>query len=382
MSIGLLLPGALLALAALALPILIHLARRNERQPLPFAALRWLHRKPHPRRHLRLQDIPLLLLRLLLLALLAVWLAQPVLHGMHERRAYLAVMPGVHLATVHQQVLPADARMHWLAVGFPPLAQPAPASVQPIDSLLRELDASLPPQVPLIVLATPVFDGADAQLPVLSRQVDWRIVPGNPPAPAAVASPPPRLQVRIDSEDRSQLRYLSAAAQAWGAAAPLLPATAPLPATTDSVLAWWGAAALPPALSAWGARGGTLLLPAHQALPVAAQAVPVWQRASGEVLLEAVPFGRGRMLRLAQPLQPERMPELLEAGFPQQLRDALQPPAMAAARADARAHAPVTGAKPPPEPPQPLQPWLALLVAGVFLCERWLASGRHDGARP
>ena len=62
MSLGLLLPGALVSLVALLLPLLIHLARRNQQQPLDFAALRWLNRKPKPRRRLRVDDIPLLLL--------------------------------------------------------------------------------------------------------------------------------------------------------------------------------------------------------------------------------------------------------------------------------------------------------------------------------
>ena len=115
MSLGLLLPGALVSLVALLLPLLIHLARRNQQQPLDFAALRWLNRKPKPRRRLRVDDIPLLLLRLLLLALLALWLAQPVRYGASERRTVVAVMPGIDTATVAQQRLPADARKQWLA---------------------------------------------------------------------------------------------------------------------------------------------------------------------------------------------------------------------------------------------------------------------------
>ena len=42
MPVSLLQPMALLALAALLVPLLIHLARRNTEQPLMFTALRWL----------------------------------------------------------------------------------------------------------------------------------------------------------------------------------------------------------------------------------------------------------------------------------------------------------------------------------------------------
>ncbi len=71
MGFGLLAPAALAALVALLLPLLLHLARRDATRPTPFAALRWLRERPRPRRRLRFDDWPLLLVRLLLLALLA-----------------------------------------------------------------------------------------------------------------------------------------------------------------------------------------------------------------------------------------------------------------------------------------------------------------------
>ena len=88
MNPALLLPAALAALAALIVPLLIHLARRSEQRPADFAALRWLRQKPKPRHRIRFDEWPLLWLRLLLLALLALWLARPVLfiarRGLHD----------------------------------------------------------------------------------------------------------------------------------------------------------------------------------------------------------------------------------------------------------------------------------------------------------
>ena len=49
MNLALLLPAGLAALAALLLPLLLHLARRHEQTPTDFAALRWLRQKPKPR---------------------------------------------------------------------------------------------------------------------------------------------------------------------------------------------------------------------------------------------------------------------------------------------------------------------------------------------
>ena len=81
MSLAFLIPAALAALGALLIPLAIHLARRSEQRPTAFAALRWLRQKPKPRHRIRFDEWPPLLLRLLLLALLALWLARPVLSG-------------------------------------------------------------------------------------------------------------------------------------------------------------------------------------------------------------------------------------------------------------------------------------------------------------
>ena len=64
MNLALLLPAGLAALAAVLLPLLIHLARRSEQRPTVFAALQWLRRKPKPRHRIRFDEWPLLLVRL------------------------------------------------------------------------------------------------------------------------------------------------------------------------------------------------------------------------------------------------------------------------------------------------------------------------------
>ncbi|KPF78373.1 hypothetical protein IP78_11270, partial [Brevundimonas sp. AAP58] len=86
MSPALLFPLGLLALAALAIPLIIHIARRTESRTIAFAALAWLEERPKPRRRLRLDELWLLAARLLLLTLMALWLAQPVLWGVADTR--------------------------------------------------------------------------------------------------------------------------------------------------------------------------------------------------------------------------------------------------------------------------------------------------------
>src|SRR3546814_10400107 len=100
MSIGLLFPAALTALAALALPLWIHLTRRSDRQLLDFAALRWLRAKECARRRLRIDEWPLLVLRLLLLAALVLLLAQPVRFGASSQQPWVVVAPAAGPATL------------------------------------------------------------------------------------------------------------------------------------------------------------------------------------------------------------------------------------------------------------------------------------------
>ncbi|TLX22371.1 BatA domain-containing protein [Thermomonas fusca] len=380
MSLSLLLPAALAALASLLLPLLLHLARRDNVRPLDFAALRWLRARPRPRRRLRFDEWPLLLLRLLLLALLALWLARPVLHGAPDLRPIVVVMPGVPASALPAQQLPENARRHWLAQGLPALDAPPPATPQPIFSLLRELDADLPPGVPLVVLATARFDGADGRIPQLSRELDWRVVDSVPAASRPAArQPPPTLYLHADAGHAAALRPLRAAARAWQVEVFDLAAGATPPATS-AIAAWLSSTPMPSALRDWIARGGSVLLAHDAPLPADIALAPVLHDAAGAPLLESGSLGRGRLLRFRQPLRPADMPLLLEAEFPQRLREALAPTMQPPARADARAFAPTAGARAQPAAPRDLQPWLAVLIALLFAIERWLATARRRGA--
>ena len=158
MGFGLLFPAALAALAALIVPLVIHIARRSEQLPTDFAALRWLRQKPRPRSRLRFDEWPLLLVRLLLLALLALLLARPVLWGAADDRPYVAVLPG---AQFDPAAYPA-ARLHWLAPGFPNIDAPEPHGRIPVASLIRQLDADLPQSAALTIVTPRIITGADA----------------------------------------------------------------------------------------------------------------------------------------------------------------------------------------------------------------------------
>jgi hypothetical protein len=388
MNLALLLPIALAALAALTLPLLIHLARRSEQRPTDFAALRWLRQKAKPHHRIRFDEWPLLLSRLLLLALLALWLAKPVLFGSASDAPWIVVAPGVDVSQLRAVVSENSAEQRWLAPGFPALVQAPPTGKVPVASLLRQLDAELPSSAKLTVFVPAQLSGADAQRPVLSRAVDWRVAPGTMKTGEPPHVPPPALSVRFATDREPAVRYLRAAAAAWHPSQTArtnsfsaAPVTQPLPADARH-LVWLAPGALPASVLQWIENGGAALLDAQAEVPAGAGLTVRWRDAQGSPLVEGATWGRGRVLRFTQPLRPSDMPSLVEADFPQRLRALFDPELPAPSRVAARDYAPLTGGASYPLPPRDLQPWLALLVALVLLIERCLASRTKRAVAP
>ena len=412
MSLGLLLPIGLAALAALLLPLLLHLERQSESRPTDFAALRWLSARLRPRRRLRLEEMLLLLLRLLLVASIALLFAKPVLFGAQGGAPRVLVAPGVELADARAQVALPEAQWHWLATGFPPIESPPPAGQQPLASLLREIDASLPVNTPVTVIVPGQVGGLDGERPRLARRVDWRTVrddqmPAAKPAadlgaPARKAAPaPPKLFVRHAADRAASVRYLRAAAIAWrvsatangAASAPSRasdvaaealdegPVSLAVPADARW-LAWLAPGGLPPAIRAWIENGGVALLDERVALPVGVLGVPSWRDVHGNVLASTAALGKGRVVILGRTLLPETFPSLLAPEFPAGLRAALEPAPSPPQRAYSQALKPLPGGPRFPEMPQPVDTWLALLAAALFALERWFASSTRRGRAP
>ena len=375
MSLAWLFPGGLVALAALLLPVLLHLARRDERQLLDFAALRWLSAKPQPRRRLRFDEWPLLLVRLLLLASLALLLARPALIGVEDSTPRVALVPGVDVGAARTAIASGAAQWLWLSPGFPALdAQPAASSAQPVASLLRELDAALPAGAPLTVVVPAVLDGLDAQRPRLSREVRWQVIESTPMPADTSPRAPLRLHVRHDAAGAAAVPWLRALGQAWNPGTPADITDDTRPFDDDGgILAWLSAKPLPATTLAWARNGGHLLVDARTPEPEDAQHLPLWRDDAGNLVIEQVTAGNGQWLRWAMPVQPATMPVLLDAGFPPRLRNLLQP-APAPTRAPATTLQAETGAETAPPPARELAAWLVVASALLFLLERWLAS--------
>ncbi len=379
---SLLLPLGLAALAALVVPILIHLIRRPTRDVIDFPALRWLGERARPQRRLRFDDPWLLLVRLVLLVALALLLAQPLLErGPQGDGPLVAVVPGIEPAAVSASVDAGIVERRWLAAGFPALGQAPPVRADGIASLVRELDAQLAPQRALILVVPATLDGLDAERLRLQRPVDWRIV-----ADAATAVPTTsaadaarELVVAGAQADDPALVWLRAAVAAWNHAAAgsarLVVQGEPVAPAAGAWLVWRGEA-LPAPLLDWVEQGGRVLL---QADDEAKAGRIVARDADGSALARLRAHGQGRIVGLLRPWSAEAWPGLLEADFPRVLHGLFADAAAPPMRAPAMAVMPRTGAPPSTPPPFPLERWLAVVVAALFLVERALAA---RGRRP
>lgn len=383
MNPALLLPVGLAALLALAIPVVIHIARRTESLTIDFAALRWLDPQPKPRRNLTIDERLLLATRLLLLVLIALWLAAPVLWNAADDRPVVAVAPGVDAATVAAATEKGD-RVVWLAPGFSEHGALAPTVPDDVVSLIRQLDAELPPGAPVELVVPATLDGVDAERPKLSRRVDWTVGAETPAR--RVASPaPPALTVRHAPDAEDAVRYFRAAATAWTTAdaEPAFDTAAINRGVPNGArhLIWMASGPVPAAVETWVRNGGVILTALEARIPVEGETVAVWRGTAGEPLAVAGRLGRGRVIRMTRPLEPGAIPQLVEPGFPDALLTMLDP-RPAPARVAAVDHTPLTGAAPYDQPPLDLRPWLALLIALIFAGERWLATRRARAVAP
>lgn len=379
MSFALLAPLGLATLAALALPLLIHLVRRLELKTTQFAALRWIGERIRPQRRLRFERPWLLLLRLALLASLALLLARPVWNGDGQpARSWIVVAPGAALTEARAVAGEIDAQWHWLAPGFPRIDEPVTLTQIPTASLLRQLDAELPSSAALTVVVPEQLAGLDGERPRLSRAVDWRVVSGRMSEAAPSNAAPIRLAVRYAAESEHSLRYLRAAIAAWNQREPgryeLDAQAAGVPiADTSDWLVWLAPSS--PALIRFLEDGGTALM-ANRA---GAEGEPLWRDAAGRVLALESSSGRGRMIALPGALNPTDLPPLLDADFPDRLHAAFAGESPAPTRALAQAAAPRAEATSRSTgysltQTRPLDPWLVILIAALFLLERVVAT--------
>jgi hypothetical protein len=389
MNLALLAPLGLAALAALALPLLLHLVRRLELTTTEFAALRWIAARTRPRRRLRVERPWLLALRLALLALLALLLAQPVLTSTSgAAKPWAVVAPGVDRGAARAVALGLDLDWRWLAPDFPPLDEAPPPAV-PLASLLRELDAQLPAGATTVVIVPEELAGLDGERLRLAHALDWRVVPGRMADATRTESHAQRLVVRYAADATDALAYLRAAVAALNVRAPgcctldAQPLDAPLPA--DARWLVWLGPQVPAAVTDWIEHGGIALLTQQGDT---AGGEPLWRAADGRVLAARRPAGQGHIVALPGALAPADLPLLLDADFPARLHAAFEASPLPPTRAPAASARPLQASMAAAAPTAasaaqtPLDPWLALAIALLFVLERVVATKPHAEATP
>lgn len=367
--LGLLLPLGLLTLAGVLVPLLLHLARRSDGVVVPFAALKWLEAAPRPKARVRFDEVPLLLVRMLLLAVLALLIAQPVWRDWVADRPVVAVVPGVDLVEARARVAGLEgARAVWLAPGWPAFGDdvPAPGATA---SLLRALDAGLAPGTALTVFVPDPVGGLDGGVIALSRLVTWEALGSSAPLTQA-AGARPKWSVRVASASAPAARWFRASAAALGRPVEVADLDAPLPALTSPMI-WLDEGPLPARVNAWVEAGGVALVSSQ-----IEGAVPIWQGADGTPVALGLGVGRGRLLHLGPTLEPAAFPMLLEPDFPVRLAALLEGPMASPQTAPAELVRPVAGGPAPVLTGVDLSPALALLLALLWLIERWLATSK------
>lgn len=185
----LLVPTALFALAALAVPVAIHLWSRGEGPRVQVGSLRFIEDAARQQaRRLRPERLPLLTVRCALLAALALLLAglarttddEPTAA---EPPAALALvdpaaprLPDTTVQRALDSLARAGADLRALRPGLPPLdadaANPS-GEASSVWSLLRMAHREAPPGTPLVVVAAPRRAELRGKRPVLPRAVTW-----------------------------------------------------------------------------------------------------------------------------------------------------------------------------------------------------------------
>lgn len=337
-------PAALIALAALALPIALHLWSRRTGRPLRVGSVAFFAAAPPPAaRRPRLEDLWLLLLRCGIVALLAFALAGPVWRSGRLAgggRVMALVTPAVAADSASRPLLD-SLRQSGADIEVLPQG--------PIWSVLREADFEAPPGTRFVIVAP--AEGASGNRPVLRSEASWIIPPlrmaeRGTGGEAAVRRRGTRsVLIYSDASRRDDARYvaaaLRAAAQATGAPATVSRRDVRSPAVEADWIVWLASRPLPPALLEYVRRGATLLTDAQDAEPLdrsatirlavdagaspplvrrrtqpAAGAAPVWTDDGGQALLTLRREGEGRVLHLHSRFHPDWGDLVLHPAFP------------------------------------------------------------------
>lgn len=171
-------PAYLWGLAALAVPLAIHLLSRKEGKVIRMGSLRHVHETPTRQfRSIRLNEYVLLLLRSIVVALLVLLISGWYLDGLSDHARWVVIEPGVEsrpdLKQMFDSLEGAGFEARWLTPGFPEVGERRSSSR--IDYAARLEELSRLPVEDVVVVAHnrhAGFFGPRVSLPVNVRWLD------------------------------------------------------------------------------------------------------------------------------------------------------------------------------------------------------------------
>ncbi|KAB7729100.1 hypothetical protein F5984_15740 [Rudanella paleaurantiibacter] len=192
-------PAFLWGLLAVAVPILIHFWHQKKGQPMAWAAMEWLREATEqPQRGLKFENALLLALRCLLIALLSVWLAEPVWPGKTNptdgATVHLAVADSLVMRTFRFELQQARQRNETV------VTLPSPTNPVRLQTLI---DSVHKPDVALHLYA--LNEATLADVPVLSTPARFSLHTALLPTPTPATQTRPF--ARIDKPLNVQLDY-------------------------------------------------------------------------------------------------------------------------------------------------------------------------------
>ena len=374
-------PAALIALAGLLVPLVIHLLDRGSTRQLDFAPLYLLQELPRASlRRLRLRERLLWLLRSLLVATAALLLASPALRPEPAAaQAWLLVQPGLaeqvdpSLERLSRQwgIEPGAIEVRWLDPELAPLSQPArKRRAGDLWGALLAADTRLPASARLAVIADPHADDLGPVRPRLSRAVEW-LTSGtrNVRSPAGENALPLSVFVAAAPERSSLAPVLTAVVTAWQQGLDATVVMTDEPAAADWIL-YAPAADLPEKIVAAVTSGALLLTDTPAVDGMVANSRPNTERRR---------LGAGLWLRRAEDwtaLAPAAGAG--DSAFPlrlwHELRSARLDPLPPGIEIEASQAAPASGAEPRAGPAHSLATTLGALLLWLLALERWLSA--------
>jgi hypothetical protein len=351
-------PLGLATLAALVVPLLIHLARRRPRRPVLVGTLRHLPARTPRRARSRIVEPWLLALRMLILALLAFVTAGAYIRSdppAAAPRALLALPVGLSDDSLRRLLPGLDSLMAGREVHRLPMAD--------LWSELGELDATLPSGSSIHVVAPLALPVSGAR-PALASTITLHRFEGN----REIAGPAHSrrvLPVRIVADPSSRIAAWRHEA-AFHAVAELRGDSLVLGDAEmggDGWIVWLADSAPSPGVLEEVRAGATLLLPAAGSRP------------AGDIAIE--PIGRGRIFTapgIRDPAVDAAFPELIARIWPTPA--SLAPARLPVLHVSTTQLLPAGGSGPrrPGAPRTPLDRVLLAAALVAFLLERWLSS--------